>query len=158
MQRACAQSTTWSSARGSGTSLPFQVHLCGLLQIQGLQLHGGCGPLLWLADCAAMTRWFSRSCKMPTRNFRYIRHCRRTIVRWLTWIHGRGDTTTVVKLGVYHRLSSVALAHSNGRAALGVKTCKRMLIDNTGSNGEINLDKFQRGLLQNRNTPDREGG
>ena len=33
--------------------------------------------------------------------------------------------------GVHHRLSSVALAHSNGRAELGVKTCKRMLMDNT---------------------------
>ena len=49
--------------------------------------------------------------------------------------------------GVHHRLSSVALAHSNGRAELGVKTCKRMLMDNTGPNGEINLDKFQRGML-----------
>ena len=55
--------------------------------------------------------------------------------------------------GVHHRLSSVALAHSNSRAELGVKTCKRMLMDNTGPNGEINLDKFQRGMLQYRNTP-----
>ena len=39
--------------------------------------------------------------------------------------------------GVHHRLSSVALAHSNGRAELGVKTCKRMLMDNTGPNSEI---------------------
>ena len=60
--------------------------------------------------------------------------------------------------GVHHRLSSVALAHSNGRAELGVKTCKRMLMDNTGPNGEINLDKFQRGILQYRNTPDRDTG
>ena len=60
--------------------------------------------------------------------------------------------------GVHHRLSSVALAHSNGRAQLGVKTCKRMLMDNTGPNGEINFDKFQRGMLQYRNTPDRDTG
>ena len=60
--------------------------------------------------------------------------------------------------GVHHRLSSVALAHSNGRAKLGVKTCKRMLMDNTGPNGEINLDKFQRGMLQYLNTPDRDTG
>ena len=58
----------------------------------------------------------------------------------------------------HHRLSSVALAHSNGRAELGVKTCKPMLMDNTGPNGEINLDKFQRGMLQYRNTPDRDTG
>ena len=60
--------------------------------------------------------------------------------------------------GVHHRLSSVALAHSNGPAELGVKTCKRMLNDNTGPNGEINVDKFQRGMLQYRNTPDRVTG
>ena len=60
--------------------------------------------------------------------------------------------------GVHHRLSSVALAHSNGRAELGVKTCKRMLMDNTGPNGEIDLDKFQRAMLQYRNTPDRDTG
>ena len=60
--------------------------------------------------------------------------------------------------GVHHRLSSVALAHSNGRAELEVKTCKRMLMDNTGPNGEINLDKFQRRMLQYRNTPDRDTG
>ena len=60
--------------------------------------------------------------------------------------------------GVHHRLSSVALAHSKGRAKLGVKTCKRMLMDNTSPNGEINIDKFQRGMLQYRNTPDRDTG
>ena len=49
MQRACAQSTTWPSARGPRTSLPLPVHLFGLLQIQGLQLHGGCGPLFWFS-------------------------------------------------------------------------------------------------------------
>lgn len=58
--------------------------------------------------------------------------------------------------GVHHRLSSVALAHSNGRAELGVKTCKRMLMDNTGPNGDIDLDKFQRAMLQYRNTTDRD--
>ena len=51
MQRACAQSTTWPSAHDSGSSSPLPVQLCGLLQIQGLQLHGGCGPLLWLVHC-----------------------------------------------------------------------------------------------------------
>ena len=55
-------------------------------------------------------------------------------------------------------LSSVALAHSNGRAELGFKTCKRMLMENTRSNGEINLDRFQRGMLQYLNTPDRGTG
>ena len=100
----------------------------------------------------------SRACKMSTRNFRYIRHCRRTIVRWRTKIHGRGDTTTVVKLGCpspplicctsplkwSRRARGQDLqAHAHGQHCL---------------NSEINLDKVQRGMLQCRNTPDRDTG
>ena len=55
--------------------------------------------------------------------------------------------------GIRHRLSSVAFPHSNTRAELGVKSCKRMIRDNTGSKGELNKDKFARALLQYRNTP-----
>ena len=57
------------------------------------------------------------------------------------------------KWGVNHRLLSVVPAHSNGRAEMGVKTCQRMLMDNTGPNGEINLNNFKRGMLQYPDTP-----
>ena len=55
--------------------------------------------------------------------------------------------------GVKSRVSSRAFAHSNARAELGVKTCKRLIRDNTGPKGTLDTDKFGRALLQYRNTP-----
>ena len=57
---------------------------------------------------------------------------------------------------VRHRLSSVAYPHSNCRAEIGVKSCKRLLMHNTGPNGELDTPSFQRAMLQYRNTPDQD--
>lgn len=49
---------------------------------------------------------------------------------------------------------SVAFPHSNCRAEIGVKTIKRLIAGNTGKDGDIKVDQFQKAILQYRNTPD----
>ena len=60
--------------------------------------------------------------------------------------------------GVHHRLSSVAYPHSNQRAELAVKSMKRLLRENVSLDGKLNTDRFQRAVMQYRNTPDRDTG
>ena len=54
---------------------------------------------------------------------------------------------------VKHRLSSAAYLQSNGRAALAVKTAKRIIIGNTRAQGSLDNDRAARAVLQYRNTP-----
>ena len=56
--------------------------------------------------------------------------------------------------GIRHRVSSVSLPSSNGRAELAVKSAKRILMDNVGADGTLNNDAMVRALLTHRNTPD----
>ena len=60
--------------------------------------------------------------------------------------------------GIHHRVSSVGNPHANQRAEVGVKSMKRLLRDNTESQGKLNNDKFTRAILQYRNTPQQHLG
>ena len=60
--------------------------------------------------------------------------------------------------GVKHRVSSAYHPHSNLRAETAVKSGKRLLLDNTKSDGSPDWDKVIRALMQHRNTPDSEFG
>ena len=55
-----------------------------------------------------------------------------------------------------HRVSSAYFPHSNLRAETAVKTAKRLIRDNTASDGTPNWDKVFRALMNHRNTPDAE--
>ena len=60
------------------------------------------------------------------------------------------------KWGVRHRVSSAYHPHSNNRAETAVKTCKRLLMENMDSQGDLDTDTFGRAMLEYRNTPNSE--
>lgn len=55
---------------------------------------------------------------------------------------------------VHHCRSFIGFPHSSCRAEISVKTTKCMLKYNTGPDGELDTDRFQRAMLMYRNTRD----
>ena len=60
--------------------------------------------------------------------------------------------------GMRQRISFAYYPHSNTRAEVAVKTVKRMIRDNLGTDGGLDGVNFARSLLEYRNTPDRDTG
>ena len=60
--------------------------------------------------------------------------------------------------GVQHRVSSAYYPRANKRAEVGVKSAKRLVMENLGPGGSLDTDKFARALLSHRNCPDPESG
>ena len=58
--------------------------------------------------------------------------------------------------GVKHRISSAYFPQSDGRAEVAVKKVKRFLLSCIGPSGSLDNDKFLCGMLQLRNTPDKD--
>ena len=70
-----------------------------------------------------------------------------------------GHTAEFFKLwGVTHRVSSAYNPQSKGRAEVAVKSVKRLMRSNLGPFGSLDTDRFLRGMLQLRNTPDPDCG
>ena len=56
--------------------------------------------------------------------------------------------------GISQRISSAYFPRSNKRAEVGVKSAKRLIMENLNPLGDLHSDKFARALLIHRNTPD----
>ena len=123
----------------SHSALLFQQH----------RIRCDCGQILFMANCAQVRIWSRRPKQATFVTF--------GIPEELTSDGGpqftAGKTQEFLKLwGVHHRLTSVANLHGNCRAEVAVKTVKRMLMDNTGPTGSLDVDQFQRAMLVYRNT------
>ena len=60
----------------------------------------------------------------------------------------------LTRWGIRHRVSSAYYPQANKRAEVGVKSAKRLILDNLGPAGSLNTDRFARALLLHRNCPD----
>ena len=89
----------------------------------------------------------------PTGGIHHLWNRRGTRQRWRTRICGNGNP------GVPEIMGCPTPPIISGVPAFqlqGVKSCKRLLMHNTGPNGELDTPSFQRAMLQYRNTPDQE--
>ena len=132
-------------------SLPISDDLCRFLLLWRSQLSRHRGQILGLALCVSIHGSVTCTRQEATGIFR-------DIAEELASDGGPEFTAAFTQQflrdwGVAHRLSSVAYPHSNTRAEIGVKSAKRMIMENTGPQGDVDIPAFQRAMLTYRNTP-----
>ena len=124
------------------------------------------GTFLAMAD--RYSNWLSIFKLKKDDSYHIIEVLRQYFSRWGVAVNITTDgasvfTSTEVKdflerWGVEHRVSSAYYPRANKRSEIGVKSAKRLIMDNLGPNGSLNTDKLARAILAHRNCPDPESG
>ena len=120
----------------------------------------------WLVIADRFSGWLSLSQLLPTRGYQFTLDWKVEelfLHIWNSWRISSDDgpqfKSTQLKQflqswGVKnHRVSSAYHPHSNLRAETAVKSGKRLLMDNTRSDGSPDWDRVINALMQYRNTP-----
>ena len=101
-----------------------------------------------------LPQWIERTDQQPVACIRHLLDIRRIGLRWWTGIPIQHNTRLPVHMGCKPMAILCCLPHSNCRAEIGVKTMKRILMNNTGTGGALDVDAEQLAILQYTNTPD----
>ena len=117
----------------------------------------------YLAMVDRYTAWLSIFCLAKDNSSNVIAALRQYFTRWgvckqLTSDGASVFTSAAIKdlfyrWGVQHRVSSAYYPRANKRSGVGVKSAKRLIMENLGSKGQLDTDRFARALLH-RNSPD----
>ena len=118
----------------------------------------------YLALVDRYTGWLSVLCLTKDDSANVIAALRDYFARWgvakqLTSDGAKVFTSAQCKdffdrWGVKHRVSSAYYPRANKRSEVAVKSAKRLIMENIGSKGQLNTDRFARAILLHRNTPD----
>ena len=122
----------------------------------------------YLALADRYSNWLSIFKLKKDDSVHVIEALRRYFSRWGVAVNITTDgasvfTSAAMKVflsrwGVQHRVSSAYYPRANKRAEVGVKSAKRLVMDNLGPGGSLDTDKLARALLVHRNCPDAESG
>ena len=134
-------------------SLPIPDDLCRLLLLWRLQLSRHRGQILRLALCMSTHGSVTGTRQEATGMFRHIRNRGRIGIRWRPGIHGRVHPAVPPRLGSCPPSIIGSLSAFQHKGRYRVKSAKRMIMENTGPQGDVDIPAFQRAMLTYRNTP-----